>query len=602
MILLRYTDTEGGGESTSQNIDIKNTEKPVSFAEEMARQTSLINSANAKRGGIHNTVLNPMAAEQLPEGNLRSFGMGRSGMLLLGGTAPQFPWAAYAIQHAPKQDSPNTKLMSQYLENLQKQTEGKSDPLVERGIDKMVNNDLLPSAFETLGKFPASMQKDIMTGDIKTQAEEKAYLDIHRKASFINNLRNLSVDIKDHYDKLKEEEERTGLIESPQMRDAYSNYVATLHNSAANGKAEEDDIKLAENTLQHINGFQNLDKTITGYVPPNFDVLTKSVIVPASVTKTNPDGSPVIGKDGKPETVPIAGAYDNITSENPQTQELFDKVKGIVDETYQSYKGQGDEATAALANQLGVKNNETDIKQGLAGYVYSRMPQKTTQTLHNERAGRTVVNLGQEKEVGKVYSTTQSISLAGGAIKQDVDSYTLPTPAKIQLGTISNVINSKGESVTSNVEGDVGSVIKAKTVIRNGKPVILNDGEDDPSAFYAPWATIENNVHEVTVKGKDKDGKPLPNIPAHVEEYHVPLGDAANAIKSSDIGEVIVDKAYGETNDQNQHTQYASDAARKKALDDYEKYFGIRKTEIDKNKKTGQKSTKESTVNKAFTY
>lgn len=595
-------DSAGKGITGSSNIDVKNTERPLSYAEETAAQTSLINAANAKRSGFHNTILNPYAAQQLPEGKLESFGMGRSGMLLLGGTMPQYPWAAAAIQHAPHQDSPNTKMMSEYIANIQKETEGKSDPLVERGIDRMVNNDLLPTAFETLGKFPVSMQKDIITGDIKNSAEEKAYLDIHRKASYINNLRTLSSDIKDHYDKLKEEEEKTGLIESPQMREAYSSYVATLHNSAANGQAEEEDIKKAEDTLQHINGFQNLDKTITGYIPKDFDMLTKSTLVPARVTKTDATGKPIMGKDGQPETVPISGAYDNITSENPQTQELFDKVRNVVDETYQSYKGQGDEATSALANQLGVKNNETDIKQGLAGYVYGRMPQKTTQTLHNERASAPVINMGQNKEVGKVYSNSQSISLAGGAIEQDVDATPLPNPVKVQTGTINNVIGSNGKPTTINLEGEAGAVIKARTAIRNGHPVMLDKGDDDPSAFYAPWASVNRHVPEVVVKGKDKDGKPLPNIPAHIEEYHVPLGDVANAIKSSDVGEVIVDQNYKETSDQNQHTQYSSDANRKQALDNYEKYFGIRKTEIDKNKKTGQKSTKETTVNKAFTY
>ena len=76
---------------------------PVNQDEQFQQLKSMFDRiAGQNQGLFGRMVINPDAAKMLPQSEgAKILAMGKSGMALLGGTAPEFPFAAWAQQHQP---------------------------------------------------------------------------------------------------------------------------------------------------------------------------------------------------------------------------------------------------------------------------------------------------------------------------------------------------------------------------------------------------------------------------------------------------------------------------------------------------------------------
>src|ERR1700722_5482212 len=101
-------ETSGGGsDSGNQTTPVTpvQQERAPTQDEQFAQIKEIFNAMAPK----NRMLIDPRAAAALPEdAQAKILAMGKSGMALLGGTAPQFPFAAWAQQHQPTV-SPNTK-------------------------------------------------------------------------------------------------------------------------------------------------------------------------------------------------------------------------------------------------------------------------------------------------------------------------------------------------------------------------------------------------------------------------------------------------------------------------------------------------------------
>lgn len=180
----------------------------------------------------------------------------------------------------------------------------------------------------------------------------------------------------------------------------------------------------------------------------------------------------------------------------------------------------------------------------------------------------------------------------------------------MSLGTQNNVISQNtGEGGTINLdEATIGGIQNRRVKVVNGKIQITD--ETGPNTFVAPFAVASKPKYEMQDKthwdpSTNKEvatidpetGKPEQTLGKtdQVEDVFVPLSQVAN-VKSTDDNSVIIDKSYQEALDANK-----SDA-NKEANDEFQKYFGMTKVDIEKNRKTGVKSTSTSTTNKGYIY
>lgn len=591
-MFLRDTDNPESGGSVTEKVTDADYKR-----EDIERQRIADYSARAaienqpQKGLFGKMFIDPIAARELPQTEgARILAMGKSGIALLGGATPEFPFAAYAQQHLPNTPpSLNTQMMEKTLGKYI--NEGKADPRVENSLHKMVNDDLLPDAYSLAQKYPADYA-NILNGFVRTPEQEKDYLKFKDKADAIQTLRDNSLLLPEFLKKLDDDNNKRGLVVSPETQKAISDYYQFMDNTIGKANMEEQSIGEQKKLLNQLHGYAALDEMIKKVLPEKGAVLKGTDVAPATYTDKN-------GKQ-----VPIANTFAENNYENPETQAMKDDLVKRADLII---GGANDDEKSAIAKQLGSKKDDESLRNGLVNYMYSILPKGGNTTLHSE--GKTVVNVNTgTTQTGTVYKAEGEETTFGegsNAVKQAATSSYGLTPFTADLGTQANVISQKtGESESVDLNGvKIGNIQNRRVKVVNGKIKPTNETGSD--TFIAPLAIAEKTVTEQKYK-RDSHGniitdphtkQPIPEGEAKTgtENFFIPLSYIAN-IKTTDDNTVLIDNMYKEALDANKVD------ANKEANDQFQKYFGMTKIDIYKQKKTGAKSTKTSVTNPAYNY
>lgn len=592
MIKLRDRGDETDGSRASEEVTKNLTEADI-------KQQELMDAYNARQriesqpqtGLLGKMFVDPNAARELPQTEgARILAMGKSGIALLGGEAPEFPFAAWAQQHLPNvQPSVNSKMMEQTLGKYI--NEGKADPRIEDSLHKMVSQDLLPDAYALGQKYPHEFT-DILNGYVKNPEQERDYLKFKEKADAIQTLRDNSLLLPEFLKKTQESNDQKGLVMSPELQKSISDYYDYMNGTIGKGNMEEDAIKEQQKLLNNLHGYAALDDMVKKVLPEKGSILKGTEVAPAFYT------DPKTGKQ-----VPIANAFAENNYENPNTQALKDDLAKRADLIL---SGADDDEKSAIAKQLGSKKDDDSLRKGLMNYMYSILPKGGTTTLHREAPINISVNTGSV-QTGTVYQAAgekQTFGEGSSSFQQEANASYGLTPFKADIGK-QNVINpQKNKSEEVDLTGvEIGNIQNRRVKVVNGELKFTDEKGSD--TFVAPFAVATKTIDETKYK-RDQDGNiitdPVTKQPIKegetktgTEQYFLPVSNIAN-IKTTDDNTVTYDRAYQEAMEANKTD------ANKEANEQFEQRFGMTKIDIYKQKKTGTKSTKSSTTNPAYNY
>lgn len=535
------------------------------------------------------------AAKMLPQSEgAKILAMGKSGMALLGGTAPEFPFAAWAQQHQPPPPpSYNTKLMEAAAEKMKQ-------PITDARWSQNLTNRFQGVFNDLHEKYnPADLAEMLTTGMDRNGGRDAEA--IHYKMQTLNNAAEMNTKLGKDFDKVKDDITQKGLVPDPEFG---TMSAKILDHMGDMGGSNEEWIKKASDLDNNLEAFKGVSELADQYLPAD-KILNKTIY---KVPATDGDGKPIKGAfeyysvanddSGKPTIDPATG--------KPKL-EVDDKGKSILQQTLE-------QRAAAMREDYGdayPKKMMTD--DYLTQRIGFRLPHPVEYHLEREpKAANVTVNTGSV-QTGQVYQAkneTATFGTGDKAITQQAQSAYGLSPFKVSLGTQNNVISQNtGEGGTINLdEATIGGIQNRRVKVVNGKIQITD--ETGPNTFVAPFAVASKPKYEMQDKThwdpstnkevatiNPETGKPEQTLGKtdQVEDVFVPLSQVAN-VKSTDDNSVIIDKSYQEALDANK-----SDA-NKEANDEFQKYFGMTKVDIEKNRKTGVKSTSTSTTNKGYIY
>ena len=560
-------DTSLGATEVTKNItptDIKYTDEELKALGQMAQPAF-------KQGFFKRMLVDPQAAAELPKPeNIHT--IGKVGLFnVFSSPTPEFPFEAWAQQHQPAPASLNTKMMQQVAQQLK---EPQADPRVQRNLDNQFSGFLNDIYKEGESKF-GNMQNvnRILSGNYYNEAERDWDENrVHRGMQYFVNGANLSKDIAKNLDYI--DKNVTGKGEQ-----VSSDYVKALqdYRNSFEGGFGEDNIKKMEGAADKLNTFTNLEELAKKFVPEGFKWGETSFITGAKT------------EDGK--NIPYAYSEWKVT--NPDGVLDVDKSK-----TFRDVVEKINQQTLRNGTDLGYKNDD-DRKKFIAEYLADKSSQVKTESIHTDRPAVTNVYT-QPVQTGTVYQAqTETTTFGTGDKKfsQTANSSYPITPFKADLGTLNNVIGSSGQAGTVDLNNaTVGQFQTRRVKVIDGKLQVTDESGGD--SFVAPVA--QANAPKYTFQPKlNQAGEPIKNpatgelevtrlTTGETETYFIPLSYVAN-IKTTDNNTASIDQAYKDAETQNQ-----ADAT-EQGNKEFQKYFGMTKIDVYKQKKTGAKSTKETT-------
>ena len=533
--------------------------------------------------------IDPTAARELPQSEgARILAMGKSGIALLNGTTPEFPFAAYAQQHLPNvAPSLNTRMMEQAIGKYA--DEGKSDPRVENSLHKMVSNDILPDAYAIAEKYPHDFA-NVLNGYVRTPEQEKDYLKLKEKTDAVQTLRDNSLLLPEFLKKLDGDTQKNGLVISPELQKSISDYYQYMDNTIGKGGMEEDAIKEQKQLLDKLHGYTALDEMVKKVLPAKDAVLKGTDVAPATYTDKN-------GKQ-----VQIADTFAENNYDNPNTTELKADLTKRADLIL---SGADDDEKSAIAKQLGSKKDDESVRNGLVNYMYSILPKGGSTTLHSEGRTNVYVNNAPPVQEGSVYQTegTQFTIGAGDKATKITPLATYATPSvKVDLGKIDNIVNQEtGDIGTVDLTGaTAGAPQLMRTKYVNGAFVPTNETEGN--IFDMPMVAVSKPATGEKYK-RDSDGSlildehknPIPDGEYKTGETLNYLVPASRIYSASPEYNAAVTESLADARAKNS-TKSTSEQARKY----FEQGASRIETKIYKQKKTGEVTEKQSTETPGF--
>jgi len=565
---------------------------PVNQDEQFQQIKSMFDQIAGQGHGLFGrTVINPDAAKMLPQSEgAKILAMGKSGMALLGGTAPEFPFAAWAQQHQPPPPpSYNTKLMEAAAEKMkQPVTDARwSQNLTNRfqGVFNKYQDEYGPQQFAEM----------IETGMDRRGGHDAAK--VHYDMQTLNNAAEMNTKLGKDFDKVRDDVSQKGLVPDPEFGQMSARILDHMGDM---GGSNEDWIKKASDLDNNLEAYKGVSELAEQYLPSD-KLLNKTIY---KVPATDGDGKPIKGAfeyytvandaTGKPSIDPTTGKPKLEVDANGKStfdQELTERAKALQED----YKG-----------SYPTKMMDIDYLKQRMGF---KLPHPVEYHLEREpKPNVTNVNTGAVQTNTAFKAAGEGTTFGSGdkAITQDAQSSYNLTPFKVNLGTQNNVISQNtGESGSVDLNNaEVGNIQNRRVKVVNGKIQVTN--ETGENTFIAPMAVAskpkfeyQEKVDPITKQAviDPSTGKPeVTKVQTDItENYYVPLSYVANS-NSNDKNAVLIKDMYKDALDANKSD--ANEDARK----EFQKYFGMEEIDISKNKKTGAKSTNTTTTNPAAIY
>ena len=575
-------------EVTKNVTDADRTSERIFEQDQAAKAQSIAQEANQK-GFLRQHYIDPEAAKELPQRE-GVHAIGKVGLFnVWNGTAPEFPFAAWAQQHQP---SVNTQLMQQHAANI-KWNGFKTDEQIQNNLDasfnKYLNDDIYGKLAEKYGGV-GRVQDILAKGYANDNQEEKSdFAKINQTLQYYSEGAALGLNIAKEDEAIQKEVTDKGERLPSGYAQARQNYL----NSFTGGDLEAN-VKQMQESRKAMDGFADVHKILEQNSPKDMNWGTTTFI-----TKT---------KDDKGNLIP--GAYSDWKVENPDGTDATDRFKSAIansnDDAIRDGKDLGFPFTKAEKDyQLGkidsVPPGEGNKKriEYLASVARDLSSQKTTETISRKADINNTFNTGAN-QVGSIIKAKGEIRTFGvgkNAFDQTaVSAYKLNDPVKLEgLGNQHNVITTtSGKGGVADLDGaTIGNIENRYVKIVDGQVVMTNETGDD--VMLAPMAAGEKPVY------KEEDvGKPVKGVQQtksvktdETEDFLMPssyIGSGANP-------EFLATQrtAYNEA------MEYNKEHTSKKTQEQFQKYFG--QTEVDVNKsKKGTVSITPNTPNPGYSY
>ena len=554
-------------------------------------------------GFFRNKYIDPEAAKELPQRE-GVHAIGKVGIFnVWNGTAPEFPFAAWAKQHEP---SVNTKLMEHHA-NINWNTP-EADPRIQRNLESQFGDFLNKGIYgEGAEKFGSvGMVNDILSkGYANDNPNEKTWFDkVHKQLSVYEAGAGLSQDIKKEDEKVNDPEHP--LEVGKDYRKLMNDYV-----NIYGGKIDEnsyDELLKVKKGLEDAVDISTLAKK---YAPEGFKWGSSNFVEATKYQETDAQGNVIKDKNGNPILKELPGAYSNFKVENGKGEVTMDndQFKQVVDNMNNELKNRGKSFGVPIGEEGSEqeKNNDEKRKLKIAEYLKGVSSKQTTETISRKADTNVSVNTGAQQvgSIIKAKGETRTFGTGDNAFDQTaVSAYKINDGVKLEgLGNQHNVItNSTGKGGVANLDGaTIGNIENRYVKIVDGQVVMTNETGDD--VMLAPMAAGEKPVYkEVDV------GKPVPD-----KKTGVMGKQQTKPVKTDETEDFLMPSSFvgsGATPEflatqrsaYNEAMAYNKEHTSKKTQEQFQKIFGQTEVDVNKDKKTKNVSTTPNTPNPGYTY